>query len=102
MTALELNKFISNNPSILLIDVRESWEYSIGSIKNSIHIPIAEIQRKMFDFSENQTIVFICHHGVRSRMVGIYFEQNNFKSIINLKGGIDSWAKIVDNEMTLY
>jgi rhodanese-related sulfurtransferase len=56
----------------------------------------------MHDFKEEQTIVFICHHGIRSRMVGNYFQQNDFENIINLRGGIDSWAKTVDNKMAVY
>ena len=102
MTALELNEYITKNSNIVLIDVRESWEYSVVSIKDSIHIPISEIQNRMHDFKEEQTIVFICHHGTRSRMVGNYFQQNDFENIINLRGGIDSWAKTVDNKMAVY
>jgi|TARA_B000000475_G_C15798214_1_gene366389 rhodanese-related sulfurtransferase len=102
MTALELNEYITKNSNIVLIDVRESWEYSVVSIKDSIHIPISEIQNRMHDFKEEQTIVFICHHGIRSRMVGNYFQQNDFENIINLRGGIDSWAKTVDNKMAVY
>ena len=102
MTAIELNEYITKNSNIVLIDVRESWEYSVVSIKDSIHIPISEIQNRMHDFKEEQTIVFICHHGIRSRMVGNYFQQNDFENIINLRGGIDSWAKTVDNKMAVY
>jgi rhodanese-related sulfurtransferase len=102
MTALELNEYITKNSNIVLIDVRESWEYSVVSIKDSIHIPISEIQNRMHDFKEEKTIVFICHHGIRSRMVGNYFQQNDFENIINLRGGIDSWAKTVDNKMAVY
>lgn len=102
MTALELNEYITKNSNIVLIDVRESWEYSVVSIKDSIHIPISEIQNRMHEFKEDQTIVFICHHGIRSRMVGNYFQQNDFENIINLRGGIDSWAKTVDNKMAVY
>jgi rhodanese-related sulfurtransferase len=102
MTALELNEYITKNSNIVLIDVRESWEYSVVSIKDSIHIPISEIQNRMHDFKEEQTIVFICHHGIRRRMVGNYFQQNDFENIINLRGGIDSWAKTVDNKMAVY
>ena len=102
MTALELNEHVAENPNTTLIDVRENWEYSVAFIEKSIHIPISEIQNKMHDFDEDQTIVFICHHGVRSRMVGVYFEQNDFKNIINLRGGIDSWAKTVDTNMPIY
>ena len=50
----------------------------------------------------NKKYSFICHHGIRSRMVGIYFQQNGFKNTINLKGGIDLWAKTVDSKMPVY
>ena len=102
MKATELNEYIAKNPKTVLIDVRETWEYNVAFIKDSIHIPISEIQNRMHDFEENENIVFICHHGIRSRMVGIYFQQNGFKNTINLRGGIDSWAKTVDNEMAVY
>ena len=102
MTALELNEYIANNSNIVLIDVRETWEYNVAYIKDSIHIPISEIQNRMHDFNEDETIVFICHHGVRSRMVGNYFQQNDYENIINLRGGIDYWAKTVDNQMAVY
>ena len=102
MKATELNEYITKNPKTVLIDVRETWEYNVAFIKDSIHIPISEIQNRMHDFDEQENIVFICHHGVRSRMVGIYFQQNDFKNIINLSGGIDSWAKTVDDAMAVY
>tara|TARA_B110000259_G_C13821246_1_gene324797 strand:+ start:255 stop:572 length:318 start_codon:yes stop_codon:yes gene_type:complete len=102
MTAPETKQYISDNQSVILIDVRESWECNTAFIKGSIHIPISEIQNKMHDYNEEQTIIFVCHHGVRSRMVGVYFEQNGYINIINLRGGIDSWAKTVDNEMATY
>ena len=102
MTALETKQYISDNQSVILVDVRESWEYNTVFIEGSIHIPISEIQNKMHDYEEEQAIIFVCHHGVRSRMVGVYFEQNGYRNIINLRGGIDSWAKTVDNEMATY
>ena len=53
MTAIELNQFIIQNPKIILVDVRENWEYNVVSIKDSVHIPISEIQNKMLDFDED-------------------------------------------------
>ena len=50
----------------------------------------------------NQETIVICHHGVRSRMVGQYLEQVQFKNIINLSGGITAWAKGIDQKMPTY
>ena len=56
----------------------------------------------MDDFEANQPLAFICHHGIRSRMVGNYFEENSFTNIFNLKNGIDGWSKEVDKNVPTY
>ena len=47
MKATELNEYIEKNPKTVLIDVRESWEYNVAFIKDSIHIPNKIIWEKM-------------------------------------------------------
>ncbi len=44
----------------------------------------------------------ICHHGIRSRMIGRFLEGQGFSSIINLSGGVDAWAHEVDRQMPTY
>jgi rhodanese-related sulfurtransferase len=44
----------------------------------------------------------ICHHGIRSMQVARYFDSIGFERIINLQGGIDAWAKKIDNSMIVY
>jgi rhodanese-related sulfurtransferase len=87
---------------LVLIDVREDWEVKVANIDNSLHIPISDIQHRMDDFEANQPLAFICHHGIRSRMVGNYFEENSFTNIFNLKNGIDGWSKEVDKNVPTY
>ena len=47
-------------------------------------------------------IIAICHHGMRSLQVCNFLEENGFNRMLNLDGGIDSWAKIIDKDMTQY
>ena len=101
-TPLEVNEMIKKNPILKIIDVREQWEYDKCHIANSTHIPMGKIPDSINEFDDAYEYVIVCHHGIRSRMVGLYFEQNDFKNIINLRGGIDSWAKTVDNSMATY
>ncbi len=51
---------------------------------------------------QQQEIVVICHHGIRSRQVAMFMENYGFKNIINLHGGIDAWAREIDSTMALY
>jgi rhodanese-related sulfurtransferase len=56
----------------------------------------------MRELNPEQEIIVICHHGVRSRMVGLYLENHGFSNIINLVGGVEAWAREVDPNMPTY
>jgi len=90
----------SNKP--LLLDVREPWEYEICHINDSELIPMQTIPTHLNQLEKDQEIIVICHHGVRSRMVGQFLEQAEFKNIINLSGGVMAWAQDVDKNMPSY
>jgi rhodanese-related sulfurtransferase len=54
------------------------------------------------DLDSEREIVLICHHGIRSRQVGMFLLQKGFQHLINLEGGVDAWARDVDVEMAIY
>ena len=43
-----------------------------------------------------------CHQGVRSAAVAEYLRSLGFKSVKNLAGGLDHWARVVDPSMRRY
>lgn len=43
---------------MLLIDVREDWEVESGSMPGAIHIPVAELERRMPDIPRDVRLVF--------------------------------------------
>ena len=86
----------------LLLDVREPWEFNICHIEGSRLLPMGEIQQRMRHLDPDFETVVICHHGVRSRRVAYYLEQAGFTDIINLKRGLDGWARSVDVDMATY
>ena len=103
MTPQQLSKYLettTNNP--VLLDVREAWEYEICNIMGSQLIPMQTIPSQLNILDPEQEIVVICHHGVRSRMVGNFLEQEEFKNIINLSGGVNAWAQNIDTNMATY
>lgn len=86
----------------LLLDVREAWEFAIASIEGSRHIPMNEVPGRLDELDSGRETVVICHHGMRSEQVARYLEQNGFSDISNLSGGIDSWARKIDDSIPLY
>jgi rhodanese-related sulfurtransferase len=97
----ELVQHLTQN-SPLLLDVREPWEWEKCHLNEARLLPMGEILNHIDTLDKSQEIVIICHHGVRSMQVARYFESIGFERLINLKGGIDAWAKTVDKSMATY
>lgn len=96
-----------NNEQPLLLDVRQPWEVATcqiecDEINNCAFIPMAQIPTKIESLDASRQTVVICHHGIRSRSVAHYLEQNGFNNVINLSGGVAQWAKMVDSQMAVY
>jgi len=103
LSASELQDYLENVPARpLLLDVREPWEFDKACIEGSTPVPMRIIPERLQDFDPDQEIVVICHHGIRSRMVGLYLENHGFSNIINLTGGVEAWAREVDPDMETY
>ena len=99
---LETCQSQSDNQQPLLLDVRQPWEYDVCKIDDSLLVPMSQIPAKVESLDLDRETIVICHHGIRSRSVGRYLEQNGFNNIINLSGGVDQWAKTVDQTMATY
>jgi len=100
---LELQEHLSTAAEMpLLLDVREPWEFQYCHIDNSKLIPMGQILNVIDELDPEQETVVICHHGIRSRQVAYYLEQQGFNRVINLEGGVERWAQQVDPTMKRY
>lgn len=99
--AEELRQHLESH-SPFLLDVRQPWEYDVCCLDGSTLIPMARIPVHVDELDKDRETVVICHHGIRSRQVAHYLEQAGFNNVINLKGGVNAWAKSVDTEMDTY
>lgn len=87
----------------LLLDVREPWEYDVCRIEGSTLIPMRQIPAAAEQLDPERETVVICHHGVRSFSVARFLESElGFSKVINLRGGVDAWARDVDPGMATY
>ena len=86
----------------MLLDVREQWEWDKCHFDEAKLLPMGQIMANIDTFDKSAELVIICHHGIRSMQVARYFESIGFTNVINLKGGIDAWAKNIDSSMALY
>jgi rhodanese-related sulfurtransferase len=101
MSAPELAAHLQQT-SPLLLDVREPWEFDICHIAGSNNLPMGQIPQRVEELPDSGEIVVICHHGVRSQQVIRFLQGQMNASLINLDGGVDAWARQVDDDMPLY
>jgi rhodanese-related sulfurtransferase len=98
-----LKQWMSNGNTRQLLDVREPWEFNHSCIEGSINIPLTEISHRFDELDTGKDIIVICHHGARSLQVVHFLKNAGFNNkIVNLDGGIDAWAELIDPDMPRY
>ena len=75
-----------------LVDVRTPQEFSSGSAKNAINIPLSSIGNELDKFKNKQNIVVFCRSGNRSSQAKKILEQNGFQNVTD--GG--TWKNVLD------
>ncbi len=102
ITVRELKDRLDKGDKIVLVDVREPWEYSMAKIEGSILIPLGTLPQSLDQLDSNSEIVAHCHHGMRSADAVAFLSQQGFKNVKNLVGGIDAWSIQVDPSVPRY
>ena len=97
-----LKRLIDNGHDIVLLDVREAWEYDIVHLKNARQIPLGELLQQASLLNPYAEIVVYCHKGMRSLDAAHLLQQLGFKRVKSLVGGIDRWAREIDTELQRY
>lgn len=87
---------------VVLLDVRDDWELAIANVPETVHIPMGEITERARELDPERETVVLCRSGRRSLEVARYLEQNGFKSVANLTGGILAWSRELDPSIPEY
>jgi rhodanese-related sulfurtransferase len=76
---------------VVLIDVREQWEYDEAHIPGVELIPMNEVAARISEIPTDKTVVLTCRSGNRSGQVFDFLSQNGFDNVHNMAGGIVAW-----------
>ena len=85
-----------------MLDVRTPSEWSICRIDGATLIPLQELGERLGELSRDEEIVAYCHIGGRSAHAVALLRENGFSRVRNLAGGIDAWARDVEDGMPRY
>ena len=87
---------------LILLDVREPWEFATARIEGSILVPMGEIPARLQEFDPDAHIVTICHAGVRSMNVAVWLRNQGIERVQSLRGGVDAWSREIDPKVPRY
>ena len=79
------------------VDVRTPAEFTQGSVKGAINIPLDQIEKQLSKFKGKKNIVVFCRSGNRSSQAKAILEQNGITNVTN--GG--SWEDVTRGAVEL-
>ena len=92
---------LEKGEDILLLDVREPYEYRIANLKGFL-VPLGQLAGKLDEIDRTKDIVVYCHHGNRSAVAVQFLQNLGFEKVSNLVGGIDRWSEEIDSTIPRY
>jgi len=83
----------SDHQDIVLVDVREKYEWNEGHIPSAVHVPrgFLELQIEEAVPDKSKTVLLYCAGGVRSLMAGKTLQDMGYENAISMSGGFGQW-----------
>lgn len=90
----ELELKLAQNQDLILLDVREDWEYEELNIGGRL-FPLNSLPFKLQELEGFKTreIVLHCKSGARSTQARKYLEKQGFKNLKTLTGGLEAFLR---------
>ena len=88
--------------SLVLLDVREPFEWDIVHVDGARHVPLRDLPGRLRELDGHAEVLVYCHHGTRSRQAVELLRAAGFSKVRSVRGGIDAWAVEVDPRLTRY
>ena len=78
---------------LVLIDVRETFEWDLGYIEGSLLIPLGEIWQRAEDLDRGKELILICEEGIRSSTGASILLHRGVRHAANVPGGVGDWFR---------
>lgn len=98
----DLAEAVEQNTELMLLDVREPYEYNAMHIKGALNVPRGILESACeFDYEETvpelvkareREIIAICRSGKRSVLVAQVMQQLGYRNVKSLKTGMRGWS----------
>jgi NADPH-dependent 2,4-dienoyl-CoA reductase/sulfur reductase-like enzyme/peroxiredoxin family protein/TusA-related sulfurtransferase/rhodanese-related sulfurtransferase len=82
----------------LLVDVRETQEFDLGTIPGAINIPLDKIRDRITELPKYKTIYLFCAVGLRGYLAARILMQKGYNDVRNLSGGYKIYNMATANQ----
>lgn len=97
----ELDRWRKGQKPHLHLDVRTPGEWTTAHIEGA-RLVDDSVREELESIDRQTTLVFSCHHGIRSRAAAEHAIAMGFREVYNLEGGIEAWSERVDPRVPRY
>ncbi len=104
MDPVELKERLDRGDSLVLVDVREPFEWVLSDLPEvgQLRIPVKEIPIRGPGLDPDGEIVVYCRSGPRSAWATERLMEMGFSRVYNLRGGVLGWRADVDPSIPRY
>ena len=102
ITPAEVKRRLDRGDKLVLVDVREPWEFSICSIEGAKLVPMGTVPANLQSLDPDDEIVVYCHRGMRSLDVTMWLRGQGVERARSLAGGIERWSLEIDPKVPRY
>ncbi|MGH9676438.1 MAG: rhodanese-like domain-containing protein [Candidatus Acidiferrum sp.] len=102
ITPAETKARLDRGEKLLLVDVREPWEYELCRIEGATLIPLGSLPAKVNTLLDAHEVICYCHHGMRSLDAATWLRFQGVEKAKSLAGGIKRWSVEVDPRIPRY
>ena len=102
VTVAELKRRLDAGEKLLLVDVREPWEYDMARIEGAKLIPMGTVPANVQSLDVEEDVICYCHHGMRSMDVAVWLRGQGIEGAKSLAGGIERWSAEIDPSVPRY
>jgi rhodanese-related sulfurtransferase len=102
ISAKEVSERAARGEKLLLVDVREPWEYDLCRIPGATLIPLGTLPANLNTLLDGDEVICYCHHGMRSLDAAVWLRHQGVESAKSMAGGIERWSVEVDPNVPRY
>lgn len=101
LSVAELKKKMDAGEDFMLLDVRTREERKVAKLEGARRLD-EDLVSDLLDMDRDTQLIFICHHGIRSKTAAEQFLAQGFKNVFNVEGGMEAWSQEVDPDVPRY